>query len=227
MPEQLNRTDRILDAAGQLLLRHGYRKVTIEDISRRAGIGKGTVYLHWRTKQELFEALLRRESIALLGALIKRVRADPGEVRPHRMTSNAFLTCLGAPLMMALVTGDTELLGRLRDSPHAGQDLVATDQIYDIWDRHGLIRTDVPNLRYGMSAVSTGFYLLEDGPESAGLDDRAKADALARAIRAAFEPTARPGRRALTAAATEVIALVDGVIGSYRKWIYIDDGDES
>jgi hypothetical protein len=36
------RADRILDAAGSLLLRHGYRKVNVEDIARQAGIGKGT-----------------------------------------------------------------------------------------------------------------------------------------------------------------------------------------
>jgi AcrR family transcriptional regulator len=41
-----DRADRILDAAGDLLLRLGYRKVTIEDVAQRAGIGKGTVYLH-------------------------------------------------------------------------------------------------------------------------------------------------------------------------------------
>ncbi|HEV2783727.1 MAG TPA: helix-turn-helix domain-containing protein [Actinophytocola sp.] len=227
MREPVSRTDRILDAAGQLLLRFGYRKVTIEDVSRRAGIGKGTVYLHWRTKQELFEALLRRESIALIVRLLERLRADPAEVRPHRMSRGTFLACLDAPLMLALVTGDSELLGQLRDSPHAGQDLVATDQIYDIWARHGLIRTDVPNLRYAMTAVSTGFYLIEGDPASASLDAQAKADALAHTIRVAFEPAGRPSRRALAAAAAEVAAVSDDIIGSYRKWIYSDNGETS
>ncbi|HEY0932927.1 MAG TPA: TetR family transcriptional regulator, partial [Trebonia sp.] len=37
------RESRILDAAGDLLLAFGYRKVTIEDVARRAEIGKGTV----------------------------------------------------------------------------------------------------------------------------------------------------------------------------------------
>lgn len=222
-----SRTDRILDAAGELLLRFGHRKVTIEDISRRAGTGKGTVYLHWRTKQELFDALLRRESISLLGGMLERLRADPAEVRPHRMIRGTFVACLDAPLMMALVTEDTELLGQLRESPHAGQDLVATDQTFDIWTRHGLIRTDVPDLRYAMSAVSTGFYLVEGNPDAAGLDMRAKADALAHTVRSAFEPAGRSSRRTLADAATEMAAMTDQTIGSYRKWIYADEGERS
>ncbi|MGW2198666.1 helix-turn-helix domain-containing protein, partial [Streptosporangium sp. NPDC001682] len=46
--QTVGRADRILDAAAELLVRLGYRKVTIDDIARLAGIGKGTVYLHPR-----------------------------------------------------------------------------------------------------------------------------------------------------------------------------------
>ncbi|HEY3710665.1 MAG TPA: helix-turn-helix domain-containing protein, partial [Amycolatopsis sp.] len=60
------RADRILDAASELLVRWGSRKVTIDDVARRAGIGKGTVYLHWRTKDALFETLLTRAAADLL-----------------------------------------------------------------------------------------------------------------------------------------------------------------
>lgn len=53
MPEpSKDRADRILDAAASLLIRYRYRKVTDEDVARQAGIGKGTVYLHWRTKEK-------------------------------------------------------------------------------------------------------------------------------------------------------------------------------
>jgi AcrR family transcriptional regulator len=37
------RLERVLDAAADLLVRLGYRRVTIEEVARRAGIGKGTV----------------------------------------------------------------------------------------------------------------------------------------------------------------------------------------
>ncbi len=48
-----NRKDLILDAADRLLARYGYQKMTIDDVAQEAGIGKGTVYLHFSSKQEV------------------------------------------------------------------------------------------------------------------------------------------------------------------------------
>lgn len=45
--------DAILDATDRLLARYGYRKMTIEDIAVEVGIGKGTVYLHFTSKEEI------------------------------------------------------------------------------------------------------------------------------------------------------------------------------
>ncbi len=52
------RADRILDAAAELILRWGYRKTTIDDIAKQAGVAKGTIYLHWKTREDLFMALI-------------------------------------------------------------------------------------------------------------------------------------------------------------------------
>jgi AcrR family transcriptional regulator len=43
----------ILDATDRLLARFGYRKMTVEDIAVEAGIGKGTIYLHFNSKEEV------------------------------------------------------------------------------------------------------------------------------------------------------------------------------
>ena len=45
--------DAILDATDRLLARFGYRKMTVEDIAVEAGIGKGTIYLHFASKEEV------------------------------------------------------------------------------------------------------------------------------------------------------------------------------
>ena len=45
--------DAILDATDRLLARYGYRKMTVEDIAVEAGIGKGTIYLHFSSKEEV------------------------------------------------------------------------------------------------------------------------------------------------------------------------------
>lgn len=45
--------DSILDATDRLLARFGYRKMTVEDIAVESRIGKGTVYLHFSSKEEV------------------------------------------------------------------------------------------------------------------------------------------------------------------------------
>jgi AcrR family transcriptional regulator len=45
--------DAILDATDELLTKFGYKKMTIDDLAHAVGIGKGTVYLHFPSKEEI------------------------------------------------------------------------------------------------------------------------------------------------------------------------------
>ena len=47
----------ILDAALKLFSQYGYRRTSIDDIAREAEIAKGTVYLSFKSKEEIFRAL--------------------------------------------------------------------------------------------------------------------------------------------------------------------------
>ncbi len=52
--------DLILDAVDVLLGKYGYGKMTVEDVARQVGIGKGTIYLHFPSKEELVLAHIDR-----------------------------------------------------------------------------------------------------------------------------------------------------------------------
>ncbi len=45
--------EALLDAGERLLAGHGYKKMTIDDLAREVGIGKGSVYLHFTSKEEI------------------------------------------------------------------------------------------------------------------------------------------------------------------------------
>jgi len=45
--------EAILEATDRLLARYGYRKMTIDDLAQEVGIGKGSVYLHFSSKEEI------------------------------------------------------------------------------------------------------------------------------------------------------------------------------
>src|SRR5262245_3314496 len=66
--------DAILDAVERLLARHGYRKTTMEDVAREAGIGKGSIYLHFPSKEEVVLCSIDR----IVGRLVGRLREFAG-----------------------------------------------------------------------------------------------------------------------------------------------------
>lgn len=216
------RADRILDAAGELLVRHGYRKVTVDDIAARARIGKGTVYLHWRTKHELFEALFVREAIGYVEDLVEGLRDDPARVRPHRLLAESFLIVHRRPVLLSLFEGDlTQLQGRLADSSLRSQELLAFDRFFGLMLDGGLLRRDVPDLPYAVAAVNAGYYLVDTVASVPEVPDvEAKAAALAHVVRHAFEPAEPPSDRDLAMVATRLVALCDGLLPAYRESVY-------
>lgn len=56
----------ILDAALRVFGQYGYRRTSMDDIAREADIGKGTIYLSFASKEEVFQALSERLSQRML-----------------------------------------------------------------------------------------------------------------------------------------------------------------
>ncbi|AGC45309.1 TetR family transcriptional regulator [Myxococcus stipitatus DSM 14675] len=67
----------ILDAAGEIFVRYGFKKASVEDIARKAGVGKGSIYLHFESKEALFEACARKGHAEALADLKEMVRSRP------------------------------------------------------------------------------------------------------------------------------------------------------
>jgi AcrR family transcriptional regulator len=60
--------DAILDATDRLLGRFGYRKMTIDDLAHEVGIGKGTVYLYFPSKEEI--------ALSHIDRIVERLKAN-------------------------------------------------------------------------------------------------------------------------------------------------------
>jgi len=59
----------IIDAAFDEFIDRGYAATRLDDVARRAGVAKGTIYLHFKDKQALFEELVRTALVPLIGRL--------------------------------------------------------------------------------------------------------------------------------------------------------------
>ena len=57
--QKLQRQEQILSAALEEFGANGYAATRLEDVAKRAGIAKGTIYLYFRDKERLFRAVVR------------------------------------------------------------------------------------------------------------------------------------------------------------------------
>src|SRR3974390_363348 len=145
--ERKLREERILDAATTLLVRWGYRKTTIDDVAREAGVGKGTIYLHWRDKTQLFNAAIWRANQIVLDDLIQRIEADPDGGQLHRLWTHGMVAAMANPLMTAIMRGQSDLFQGLMgdvDLRERAQLIGDSDVFFTRLQSAGIIRNDLP-----------------------------------------------------------------------------------
>lgn len=68
----------ILEAAAQVLQREGYARATTNRVAEVAGVSVGTIYQYFGGKDEIFDALIRRE-LEGLERLLRDAAPDPAE----------------------------------------------------------------------------------------------------------------------------------------------------
>lgn len=73
--EAVERKNEILDAADELFGKKGFDGTSTNDILEKVGIARGTLYHHFKSKEEIMDALINRYSDRLLGAA-RGVAAD-------------------------------------------------------------------------------------------------------------------------------------------------------
>ena len=71
--------DSILDATDCFWARFGYQKMTVEDIAIEAGIGKGTIYLHFSSKEEVVLSHVDR--------IVERLKQHLADVARSKITA--------------------------------------------------------------------------------------------------------------------------------------------
>jgi AcrR family transcriptional regulator len=207
------RVERILDAAADLMLRWGYKRVTIEEVAKHAGIGKGTVYLHFTTRGSLFMSVLMRESVELVHELIKAIRADPLAMLPAEQAQANYLAAMNRPLLRAMFSKDFEVLGDLANEAAGGplraMKLVLAEELFQLWREHGLLRTDldIDSQNYILNATQTGFYLSGSMGGCSPVPDAAAA--LAHTIRQALHRPGTPDPEVLATLAPKVISMYE------------------
>lgn len=160
------REQRILDVAADLFIHYSYDKTTVDDIAREAGISKGTIYLHFQSKDDLFESLLIRETMTYHKKWLDLIEADPKGGTIGGMYKNVLYALSSTPFMAAMFKQDRRILGsylRKPDNLFRKQDQSARYEFVKMMQDAGAMRQDInPKvtahimnmLAYGLVAMS-------------------------------------------------------------------------
>ena len=70
----------LLDAALELFVEKGFAAARAEEVAQRAGVSKGTLYLYYPSKEELFKAVIVRNLTSRIAATAQQVQAWDGEM---------------------------------------------------------------------------------------------------------------------------------------------------
>ena len=66
---------KIILTSGQIFSRYGFRKTTMDEIARALKMGKSSVYYYYRSKEEIFEAVVLHEANVLRNEITNAVKS--------------------------------------------------------------------------------------------------------------------------------------------------------
>lgn len=189
------RADQILDAAAQLLLRWGYNKTTVDDVARQAGVAKGTIYLHWKSREDLFIALFAREELRLAEDIKQRIAGDPESPALRGFIKYTSLAFMRNPLMRALLLNDAEVLGvwakrEITSATFAGR-MESYHVFLEFLRTHGVVSAEIDARAqtYILAAIWMGFLLIDRWmPPGYTFSDEEVAEMLADTVERALAP---------------------------------------
>lgn len=133
---------RLLEAASGAFVEHGADDVSLEEIARRAGVGIGTLYRHFPTRQALLEAVYTDQVESLSARANELLGAEsPADALADWMRALAKFSSTKRSMTTALLATfgtDSELLSSCaKEIKGAAESLLARAQ------QAGVVRTDV------------------------------------------------------------------------------------
>ena len=169
-PKKIDRDEKkekIVSAAAEVFSRKGYRAATMEQISRQAGIAKGTTYLYFRSKAELFLAVFDWYVDKMLGEANKAMETGRGRIKEK---------------MECFMEETLEALEKVRDIFPLSMEFWAASATGELRD---LFREHMKQLYFRYREVVTG--MIDQGIEEGIFGQETDSEALASVVVGAID----------------------------------------
>jgi AcrR family transcriptional regulator len=111
------RKQSILDAAARLIIQYGYDKTTIGDVADAIGLNRALVYGYFKSKDDVLEALIKREMRNYGELWFEYLMADPNGGTVASIYRSVAYALKNNPFMAAIVTRDEGTFGKYLRKP--------------------------------------------------------------------------------------------------------------
>lgn len=75
---------RIINTAGQIFSRYGFKKTTMDEIARALKMGKSSIYYYFESKEDIFKAVVLQEANILRNELTKSIKSVDSPIEKMR-----------------------------------------------------------------------------------------------------------------------------------------------
>jgi TetR/AcrR family fatty acid metabolism transcriptional regulator len=143
-----DKPQQIIDAAVRVFARSGYYNSRVSDIAREAGIASGTIYLYFKTKDQILVTLFREKMAQWVANARKRIASEPDAVaKIRRIVQLHFETLEESPALAEVVQvelrqGHKFFRGASAHEVSAYFDLIGS--VLEEGVAAGLLRPDLP-----------------------------------------------------------------------------------
>ncbi|MCD4828626.1 MAG: TetR/AcrR family transcriptional regulator [Candidatus Cloacimonetes bacterium] len=108
---QIDKKERIAQAALEVFKKYGYHKTSIADIAKEAGLGKGTIYYYFDSKEDIYVEILGNQAETTFRRLEEQLRQEKDVreklrllfIKPVKLLSES------APLLMDVFSGECDI----------------------------------------------------------------------------------------------------------------------
>lgn len=218
------RKQRILEAAAKLIAHYGYDKTTVSDIAEEAGISKGAVYLHYKGKEELFDALIMHEGEKMLEVMMERLETDEEAGSIFALYQHAIVASYSSPLILALMRRDAKVLGDMARRVVHGEigvqgDFIRHEMVTQLQAANVIRRDlDADVVAHVMALVKVGFLLVNDYvPEQDVPPLDAVGKALGEILERGLAPEGGADKKAGKAALEHILHMLGDMLKLYKE----------
>lgn len=185
--EKARKRGDILDAAYRMLIRSGYHEATMKKIAREANVSYGTVYWHFKSKEEIFFAVLEKEIENINKDIPQLLDTDRRAVEKIEAMIRYLAGTLGGSadfikLLFSALAGSGERFERNFEEMVRGMYSAYNDMLENLLitgQKEGDIRQDVDTRAVAVTMVSLlDAIYLQYGLGTATMDTERLADAL-------------------------------------------------